>query len=424
MTGSPIPRERIAVVGAGAAGLTAAYVLSQAHDVSLFEAQDRLGGHAHTHDVGRVGGGTLAVDTGFIVHNDRTYPLLRRLFAELGVTVRPTEMSMSIRDEQSGIEYAGGRGLSGFLARPGQLLDPRYVRTLASVRRFYAVAREFLRTTDDDDQTTFGELIRDAELPDTFVRLYAVPVVACVWSTGGADALDYPARYLLRFLEHHGMLAVGGSPQWYTVEGGSRRYVDAVARRIADVRIGRPVRSLWRDADGVHLVEDSGARQDFDRVVIATHPDEALALLADPTPTERTVLSAFRYSHNETVLHSDLSLLPVAPRAQASWNYLVRGDGGGPPLVTYWMNRLQGLPADTPLLVTLNGADRVDPAAIIATMDYAHPLYDLAAVRAQRHLPGLSGGRTAYAGAYHGWGFHEDAVRAGVAAAAAFGVTW
>ena len=425
MAGSTTPRERIAVVGSGAAGLTAAYLLSRVHEVTLFEAADRLGGHAHTHDVPVSGGRTLAVDSGFIVHNDRTYPLLRRLFAELGVAAHPTEMSMSIRDERSGIEYAGGKGLSGFVARPRQFFDRDYVQTLLSVRRFYAVAREFLRTTTDEDPTTFGELIREAGLPPTFVRLYAVPVVACVWSTGGADALDYPARYLLRFLEHHGMLSVGGSPQWFTVAGGSRTYVEAVAARITHVRTATAVRSVWRDDAGVNLIDAaSGRAERFDRIVVATHPDQALDLLADPSPLEKEVLGAFRYSRNETVLHRDLSLLPTARAARASWNYLVRGEGDGPPLVTYWMNRLQGFPEGDPLLVTLNGADRIDPASVVATMDYAHPLYDLAAVRAQRQLPGLSVGRTAYAGAYHGWGFHEDAVRAGVAAAAAFGVLW
>ncbi|MFZ1287814.1 MAG: FAD-dependent oxidoreductase, partial [Candidatus Phosphoribacter sp.] len=234
--------ERIAVVGGGAAGLSAAYVLNRSHSVTLFEAQDRLGGHAHTHDV-PTSLGLRAVDSGFIVHNDRTYPLLRRLFAELGVATRPTEMSMSIRDERSGIEYAGGRGPSGFVARPRQLFDRDYVTTLLGVRRFYAAARDFLERTDDEDQTTFGEFIRAAGMPTAFTRLYAVPLVACVWSTGGADALDYPARYLLRFLEHHGMLSVGDSPQWFTVEGGSRTYVDAVAARLGQVHAGRAVRA-------------------------------------------------------------------------------------------------------------------------------------------------------------------------------------
>lgn len=202
------PRERIAVVGSGVSGLTAAYLLARVHDVILFEADERLGGHAHTHSVAG-SQGPLAVDSGFIVFNDRTYPVLQRLFAELGVQGRPTEMSMSVRDDVSGIEFAGGRGLPGFVARPRQLTDPAYWRMLTGVRRFHGLAREFLAQTNDEDTTTLGEFVRAAGFGPDFIRLYAVPVVACVWSTGGGDALDYPARYLFRFLDHHGMLSIG-----------------------------------------------------------------------------------------------------------------------------------------------------------------------------------------------------------------------
>jgi predicted NAD/FAD-binding protein len=421
------PRERIAVVGSGVSGLTAAYLLARVHDVILFEADERLGGHAHTHSVAG-SQGPLAVDSGFIVFNDRTYPVLQRLFAELGVQGRPTEMSMSVRDDVSGIEFAGGRGLPGFVARPRQLIDPAYWRMLTGVRRFHRLAREFLAQTDDEDTTTLGEFVRAAGFGPDFIRLYAVPVVACVWSTGGGDALDYPARYLFRFLDHHGMLSIGDSPQWFTVVGGSRSYVDAIAARLPDIRRGRPVRAVLRHPDRVEVIDAAGGRIQVDRVVIATHPDQALSLLADPLPLEEEVLGAFRYSTNEAVLHRDPSLLPLSRGAQASWNYLVRGDRepaeAGPPMVTYWMNRLQGLPTSDPLFVTLNGSDRISPEHVVASMTYDHPLYDVAAVRAQRRLAQLSVGRTAYAGAYHGWGFHEDGARSGVAAAAALGVTW
>ncbi len=415
--------ERIAVIGSGVAGLVAAHVLSGRHSVTLFEADQRLGGHAHTHDVPGPGGiGTLAVDSGFIVHNDRTYPLLRRLFTELGIAVHRTEMSMSIRQEATGLEYAGGRGLPGFLARPRQLLDRDYLRTLAAVRRFHGLARDFIAETDDLDPTTYAEFIAAAGLPAAFTELYAIPLVACVWSTGTTHALDYPARYLFRFLEHHGMLSIGDSPRWYTVAGGSRRYVEAVAAGLAEVRLASPVQQIRRYADHVEVVTQSVER--FERVVIATHPDDALRLLADATPDEQAVLGAFRYSANEAVLHRDPSLMPRSPRARASWNYLIRAEGQSAPVVTYWMNRLQGLPEQRPTFVTLNARDRIDPKAIDAVMQYAHPVYDLAAVRAQRRLPELNTARTAYAGAYHGWGFHEDGARAGVAAAASFGVAW
>ncbi len=420
--GAPRRREQVAVVGAGVAGLTSAYVLSRDHDVTLIEADARLGGHAHTHTVD-TDSGPLRVDSGFIVHNDRTYPMLRRLFRELGVEARDTEMSMSIRDEATGTEYAGGRGVKGFLARPSQLLDRDFVAMLRSVKRFHALARTFLEETTDEDATTYGEFIRDGGFPESFRRLYAVPLVACVWSSGGEDAMDYPARYLFRFLEHHGMLSIGDSPQWMTVVGGSGTYVDLLAEKLHAVRSGDPVTSVLRTLDGVEIRTSSGRIDHYDRVVMACHADDALSLLADPTPAEKEVLGAFRYTRNETVLHRDGSLMPRARLARSSWNYLV-GDPSQGAVVTYWMNRLQGLPAAEPFYVTLNATGRIDPEKIVATMQYSHPLYDLAAVRAQRRLPELSTERTTYAGAYHGWGFHEDGCRSGVEAAAAFGVTW
>ncbi len=418
----PAP-ERIAVVGAGVSGLTAAHVLSTRHDVTLYEGDSRLGGHAHTHTV-PTDHGDLRVDSGFIVHNDRTYPSLRRLFRELGVEARDTEMSMSIRDESTGLEYAGGRGVKGFVARPRQLLDREYVGMLRSVKRFHALAAAFLEQTDDEDTTTYGEFIRDAGLPESFTRLYAIPVVACVWSSGEGQALDYPARYLFRFLEHHGMLSIGDSPQWMTVVGGSRTYVDLLAAKLPAVHVGDPVTSVARTPDGVEIRTAAGRLDRHDRVVVATHADDALRLLADATPAEKEVLGAFRYSQNETVLHRDGSLMPRARLARSSWNYLVGDDPSKGAVVTYWMNRLQGLPAAEPFYVTLNATDRIDPGSVVATMQYSHPLYDVDAVRAQRRIPEITTERTAFAGAWQGWGFHEDGCRSGVEAARALGVDW
>ena len=434
----PRVRERIAVVGSGVSGLTAAYILAGQHKVALFEAEGRLGGHAHTHDV-RVGSGgegaaaTLPVDSGFIVHNDRTYPLLQRLFRELHIETRPTEMSMSITSERTGLEYAGGRGVRGFLARPRQLLGRDYVGMLLQVRTFHRLARELLDSPEAAGgirPVTFGEFIERGGFSTSFVELYAIPLVACVWSTGTDKSLDYPARYLFTFLDHHGMLSVGDSPQWRTVVGGSRTYVEAIAARLGDVRRSCAVTGVARDSDGVTVTTASGQER-FDRIVIATHADTALALLVDPSPQEKEVLGAFSYSRNETVLHRDPSLLPAARQARASWNYRIVSDAAPgdrapsrAPIVTYWMNRLQGLPGAHPLFVTLNASDRIDPSAVIAVMDYTHPIYDVDSVSAQSQLPSLSGGRTAFAGAYHGWGFHEDGCRSGVAAAAALGVSW
>ncbi len=419
-------RRTVAVVGAGVAGLTAAYILAGTYEVTLYEADDRLGGHAHTHDVTDPAGTALAVDTGFIVHNDRTYPHLRRLFGELGVRTRPTEMSMSIHDELSGIEYAGGRGAKGVFAQPRRALDPRFLSVLAQVKRFHTRANAFLGRTDDSDQTTYGEFLHSHHFSGAFARLYAVPLVSCVWSMGSGAALDYPARYLFRFLDHHGLLRLYGSPQWYTVIGGSRTYVEAITGRLPRVRAGHAVSNVLRHDAGVSVQNSSGVWSEYDAIVIATHADQALDLLADASREEKDVLGAFRYSRSETILHTDARLLPTAPRARASWNYLTPSapDGDHAPVVTYWMNRLQGLDSPEQYLVTLNARDRIDPAKVIAVMDYAHPIYDLPAIEAQARLGSLSTPRTAFAGAYHGWGFHEDGCRSGVEAARSLGVAW
>lgn len=427
MTAStPGKRPSVAVVGAGVAGLTAAYILSKECAVTLYETDCRLGGHAHTHDLTDPSGAAVAVDSGFIVHNNRTYPQLTRLFTELGVRTRPTEMSMSIHDEESGLAFAGGRGLRGILAQPRRIVDRRFLSVLGQVKRFQIRANAFLGRTDDADRTTYGEFLSEGRFSDAFVRLYAVPLVSCVWSMGSGAALEYPARYLFRFLAHHGMLTIGDSVQWYTVVGGSRTYVDAIAARLPHVRVGRAVSTVLREGDGVSVSDSSGERRTYDRVVIATHADQALAVLADATPDEKEILGAFRYSRSETVLHTDTALLPGARNARASWNYLTPAGAGGDqaPIVTYWMNRLQGLDTAEQYLVTLNASDRIDPRAVIAIMNYEHPIYDLVAVEAQARLASLSTPVLAFAGAYHGWGFHEDGCRSGVDAARVLGVTW
>ncbi|MFE4536128.1 NAD(P)/FAD-dependent oxidoreductase [Streptomyces scopuliridis] len=427
-------RRRTAVVGGGVAGLTAAYVLRHAHEVTLYEAEDRLGGHAHTHDVASAGGRVHRVDSGFIVHNERTYPYLLRLFVELGVATEESEMSMSVRCDGCGLEYAGARGPAGLFARPRNALRPSYLRMLGEVPRFHRLARRLLASgkgarDDPAGGPTLGEFLTAGRFSPYFTSHFMTPVVSAVWSCDAGTAMRYPARYLFRFMAHHGMLAISGSPTWRTVRGGSREYVERVGKCLDAVRTATPVRAVRRGTQGpgaVEVTSEDGITQRYDSVVIAVHPDQALRLLPDATEAERRVLGAFRYSGNPTQLHTDTSVLPRAAHARASWNYLMPScDAGADAVrVSYDMNRLQRLDAPETFVVTLNGADRVDERRVLARMVYEHPVYTPESVAAQRRLPALSGPVTAFAGAYHGWGFHEDGCRSGVAAAAALGVAW
>ncbi|MEU6247995.1 FAD-dependent oxidoreductase [Glycomyces sp. NPDC047010] len=414
----------IAVIGSGVAGLTAAHLLQRRADVTLYEAGDRLGGHAHTHDV-RAGDRSVAVDSGFIVHNRRTYPLLCRLFDELGVTTRPTEMSMSVQCLECGLEYCGARGASGLFARPANAADPRFWALLAQVPRFHARARRLL-ARHDGTEPTLGEFLAEGRFGAHFTSHFVIPLVSAVWSCGPHQVADYPARYLFAFLDNHGLLSVTGSPTWRTVQGGSRTYVERIAKRLHTVRTDAPVAAVQRRTDGVTVTLGSGEQSEHDAVVIAAHPDQALRLLADPTTAETELLGAITYSRNSTVLHTDPAPLPRRERARGSWNYLLPSCRPGPGAVevSYDLRRLQGLDTATDMVATLGDASRIDPDRVIATMVYEHPVYTPAALAAQRRLPELNTGRTAFAGAYHGWGFHEDGCRAGAAAAASLGATW
>lgn len=415
--------RRTAVIGSGVSGLVAAHVLSRSSTVTLYEADDRSGGHAHTHDVVLADGTLVPVDSGFIVHNDRTYPTLRRLFAELGVATQPTDMSMSVFSPTDHWQYAGGQGLRGIFADARTSSRPAFLRMLWEVRRFHQQARAFLG--GPDPELPVREWLADRSFSDTFHRYFMTPLVAAVWSCDDDDALDYPARSLFTFLEHHGMLSVGGSPAWRTVVGGSRAYVDKVVSGVADVRLATPVVDVRRlAAGGVRISDATGVADDFDAVVVATHPQQALAVLADPTDTQVRVLGGIGYSVNQAVLHRDPSVLPTSSAARASWNYRLDGDAG--VLVTYDLTRLMRLPspAGERILVTLNGSDRIDKATVIAEMTYEHPLFDSGAVAAQHELAACGDDTIAFAGAYHGWGFHEDGALSGLRAAQRIGGVW
>jgi predicted NAD/FAD-binding protein len=427
--------RRIAVVGSGVAGLTAAYVLNKQDNVTLFEADSRLGGHAHTHSVPQMDGTNLGIDTGFIVHNERTYPTLLRLFSELDVQTQDSEMSMSVRCDGCGLEYAGARdGARGIIARPASLLRGRYLLMLLEVMRFYRKARALIQAPASDvgpgkesAELTLGEFLARERFSPYFISHFMTPVVSAVWSCDPTTALSYPARYLFTFLGHHGMLGVKGSPQWRTVTGGSERYVEKLAATLPDIRLNSPVSAIRRHALGIELVTAQGI-EDFDAVVIATHPAQALSFLADATPEEKEALGGMPYSVNHTVFHRDPAVLPAADNAKASWNYRLPGCDARPDkvLVSYDLTRLQRLqPADgRPYLVSLGESELIGEDQVLERMVYEHPQYTPGSLRAQKLISALSDGRIAYAGAYLGWGFHEDGALSGVRAAEHLGRRW
>jgi len=419
------PKPTVAVIGAGISGLTAAYALRETHAVTVFEGDHRLGGHSHTHDVSDARGATFPIDSGFIVHNRRTYPNLLRLFHELGVATQPTEMSMSVTCDGCGLSYVGSRGLRGVFAQPRRLVDRRYLRMLTEVPRFHRRARAVLAGTEDAS-LTWGAFLERGRFSPYFVQHFAVPLIACVWSAGDADARAYPARHLFRFLDNHGMLRLAGAPRWRTVVGGSRAYVERLVATLDDVRSGDAVVGVRRLANGVEVRTASGATQMFDQAVLATHADDALAMLNDATPAEAADLAAIGYSDNPTWLHRDGSVLPQNGHARGSWNY--RKDAcdarESRVLVSYWMNRLHRVEAADDFVVTLNPEGRVDPKAAIARMVYRHPIFTPAAVAAAARLRDAGGDRLAFAGAHLGWGFHEDGCKSGVDAAQRLGATW
>ncbi|PBC48438.1 amine oxidase [Rhodococcus sp. ACS1] len=425
-------RRNVAVIGSGVAGLTAAYVLSRHDRVTLYESDARLGGHAHTHHLTLDSGVEVDVDTGFIVHNDRTYPTLLRLFAELDVATQDSDMSMSIRSDASGLEYAGAKGLRGLFPTARNLARPRYWRMLGEVLRFHRRARTVLDTPAGESgaQEPLGEFLARNGFSPYFVENFMTPLVAAVWSCDPATAARYPARYLFTFLDHHGMLTVFGSPTWRTVTGGSARYVEKVAAHVDEILLETPVQQVERTPDGGTCVVDGrGDVRYFDAVVIAVHPRRALAMLGDASDLEAEILGAMPYSVNHAQLHTDVSLLPRAEHARASWNYLTpaddKDDAAG-VVVTYDMTRLMRLDTvrDRRFLVTLGGKHLVDPSKVVAEMTYEHPVYTPESVAAQSRLHELGSGTFAFAGAYHGWGFHEDGALSGLRAAERIGRSW
>jgi predicted NAD/FAD-binding protein len=412
---------RIAIVGSGIAGLACAWLLSQRYQVTLFEADDRLGGHTHTHDI-ELSGRRHAVDTGFIVHNRPHYPLLSRMFDELGVATAPTTMSFSVHSAASGLEY-NATSLDALFCQRRNLVSPRFLGMVRDIFRFYRIAPRLLE--GDGPGPTLGEYLERHRFGAVFRDEHLVPMASALWSSPSWQVLEFPARYLVQFMHNHRMLQAGGRPPWRVVAGGSARYVQALQRNWnATVRLSTPVRAVHRHAQGV-TVHTDGANEPFDHAVLACHSDQALALLADADARETDILGAIPYQDNDVVLHTDARVLPRNRKAWAAWNAHVPRDPADACTVSYCMNLLQGLDAAEPLVVTLNRTGAIDPARILRRMHYRHPVYSAASVAAQARRAQIQGQRrTWFAGAYWGWGFHEDGMRSAVDVAQALGVAW
>ncbi len=398
---------KIAVIGAGIAGNVAAYHLSRDHAVTVFEANQYLGGHSHTHDID-IGGQSLQVDTGFIVFNDRTYPNFIALLRELGVCWQPADMSFSVHCERSGFEYAG-TNLNTLFAQRINLLRPSFYFFLRDILRFNREAQALLDRPDNS--ISLADFLRDCGFGQRFIDQYILPMGAAIWSMNTEQMLAFPAVFFLRFFSNHGLLSVNDRPQWYVIKGGSRAYVEKLTARYAQgVHKGTPVTAVRRFADFVEVV-CADFRQRFDAVFMACHSDQALALLADPSLAETAVLSAIPYQKNNAILHTDQGLLPRRRRAWSSWNYRLPVKKSDAATVTYHMNRLQSLTSPVELCVTLNSHVDIPEASILKTMSYSHPVFTREGVAAQQRQGEINGQhRTFYCGAYWRYGFHEDGV--------------
>jgi predicted NAD/FAD-binding protein len=414
-------KQRIAVVGSGIAGLSAAWLLSQHFEVTLYEAETRLGGHSNTVDV-TIDGIKVAADTGFLVCNDRTYHNLLSLFRHLKVELVASEMSFSVQIERENLAWAGA-SLGTLFGDKKNLLRPKFWRMVRDVLRFNRAAPAFLDA--QDASLTVGEYLQQQGYSEVFAQWYLLPMAAAIWSCPTATVLDFPALTLILFFKQHGLLQVSNRPQWMTVKNGSRTYVEKLRQGITRIQSGDPVQQIIRDATGVMLLSKSGAAQ-FDQVVLACHSDQALAMLNDASAAEIAVLSAIQYQPNRAVLHTDASVLPKQKSMWSAWNFHTQltDKSSQAVAVSYLLNKLQPLPIKTPLLVTLNPTDEIAAEYVLADIAYAHPLLDSAAIAAQAKLPALQGvNRTWFCGAWTGYGFHEDGLKSALNVAAAFGVS-
>ncbi len=408
---------RIAIIGGGISGLTCAWLLSKEHEVVLYEKENWIGGHTHTVDV-KIDGHSYAIDTGFIVYNDRTYPNFMRLLEQLGVSGRATEMSFSVHCERSRIEYAS-RNLNAIFAQRSNLWRPAHYRMLADILRFNRESPNLLQSPCG---LSLGEYVAANGYSDTFIDRYILPMCAAIWS-GSLDAAgEFPADHFVEFFNNHGLLSVSGQPQWYTVAGGSREYVRALQEKLGErLRADSPVQSVTRSADHVS-VTTANTTEHYDQVIFACHSDQALRLLADPSDREADILGKLGYQANEVLLHHDTRLLPQRKRSWAAWNYRLITDRSRPATVTYHMNRLQGIEAPVDFCVTLNQGELVDESKILQRFEYDHPVFTLPSQQARERREEIQQqNRTSYCGAYWGNGFHEDGVRSALDVTLQFG---
>ena len=416
--------KRVAVIGAGISGLAAAHFLSRRHRVDLFEQDQRLGGHTHTVVIDTEDG-AVPLDTGFLVHNDRTYPNLVRLFGELGVATCDSDMSFSVTCRRSGLEYSS-RGANGFFAQRSNLVKPSHLSLLREILRFNREAPAILGAADAED-LTLGEFLEARRFGESFTHRYLFPMASAIWSSSHEAIRSFPAITLIRFFDNHGLLSFSAPPTWKVVAGGSFTYIPKLlAQLFGDVHHGAAIQAVQRSEDAVTLLFRDRPPQRFDDVVFACHGGQVLPLLADPSDRERDVFAQFTTTANVACLHTDASVLPVRGAARASWNYLLGNDASAPPIVSYDLNRLQGLTTREQSCVTLNPGDGgVDERRVLRRFVYHHPLYTRAAIRAQQRWREVSGvNRTHYCGAYWSHGFHEDGLTSALRVARAFGVEW
>lgn len=413
---------RVAVIGTGISGSSIARMLSAGHDVTVFEANDYFGGHANTVDV-TISGTTFPVDTGFMVFNDRTYPNFCRMLDLLGIESQPSDMSFSVQCSSTGIEYQGS-SLNGVFAQRQNCVRPTFLRMLVDIGRFNSRGRAAASSGELKDGRTVREFLKSISVSQTFIAQYLVPMAAAIWSSKPKAILDFPAEFMIGFFANHGLLQISDRPQWRTIMNGSRMYQNALLEPIHDrVRIGCPVTAVVRTNDGVELTPANGVPESFDHAVFATHADQTLRILKDATETERDVLAEFPYQPNEAVLHTDTGMLPSRRRAWASWNYHTAASTEHVASLTYDLSRLQSHKSATPILLTLNGSDRIEPSKVIRKLKYDHPHYSPTSLVAQARHSEISGaGRTHFCGAYWGFGFHEDGLNSALAVGRSFGI--